>query len=195
MSFYTTSTQIRKVVFQSEESAKDCNVEQRGGESSQQLAEWDDPMAVEMEQLLIPLIKEASRTAMKKIVECGFTEEQAEWAVLNSGSYQGYFDIISNIFTGAWVVLTCSNKDGLDLSIPLFDGIESLAAYILLEMVCVLKEVKPFLSVAEAMWLLLICDLNMLEAVEHGTVNTNPVLCSCCTSKHSECKNDTPIGM
>nr|GMD68378.1 putative E3 ubiquitin-protein ligase RF298 isoform X1 [Ipomoea batatas] len=152
---------------------------------------WEDP---HIEKLLIPNIKKATLTAMKKIVECGFTEEQAEWAVLNSGSYQGYFDIISNIFSGAWIVLTCCNKDGLDFSIPLFDGIESLASYILLEMVCVLKEVKPFLSVAEAMWLLLICDLNMLEAVEHGTVNTNPVLCSCCTSKHSECKNDTPIA-
>nr|GMD72979.1 putative E3 ubiquitin-protein ligase RF298 [Ipomoea batatas] len=165
-----------------------------GPEETTPLSEWEDPMALELEKLLIPNIKNATLTAMKKIVECGFTEEQAEWAVLNSGSYQGYFDIISNIFTGAWVVLTCSNKDGLDFSIPLFDGIESLSAYILLEMVCVLKELKPFLSVAEAMWLLLICDLNMLEAVEHGTVNTNPVLCSCCTSKHSECKNDTPIG-
>nr|GMD70702.1 putative E3 ubiquitin-protein ligase RF298 [Ipomoea batatas] len=165
-----------------------------GPEETTPLSEWEDPMAVELEKLLIPNIKKATLTAMKKIVECGFTEEQAEWAVLNSGSYQGYFDIISNIFSGAWIVLTCSNKDGLDFSIPLFDGIESLASYILLEMVCVLKEVKPFLSVAEAMWLLLICDLNMLEAVEHGTVNTNPVLCSCCTSKHSECKNDTPIG-
>nr|GLL41962.1 putative E3 ubiquitin-protein ligase RF298 [Ipomoea trifida] len=83
------------------------------------LSEWEDPMAVELEKLLIPNIKKATLTAMKKIVECGFTEEQAEWAVLNSGSYQGYFDIISNIFTGAWVVLTCSNKDGLDFSIPL----------------------------------------------------------------------------
>nr|GMD60975.1 putative E3 ubiquitin-protein ligase RF298 isoform X1 [Ipomoea batatas] len=165
-----------------------------GPEETTPLSEWEDPMAVELEKLLIPNIKKATLTAMKKIVECGFTEEQAEWAVLNSGSYQGYFDIISNIFTGAWVVLTCSNKDGLDFSIPLFDGIESLASYILLEMVCVLKELKPFLSVAEAMWLLLICDLNVLEAVEHGTVNTNPVLCSCCTSKHSECKNETPIG-
>nr|GLL42291.1 putative E3 ubiquitin-protein ligase RF298 [Ipomoea trifida] len=165
-----------------------------GPEETTPLSEWEDPMALELEKLLIPNIKNATLTAMKKIVECGFTEEQAEWAVLNSGSYQGYFDIISNIFTGAWVVLTCSNKDGLDFSIPLFDGIESLAAYILLEMVCVLKEVKPFLSVAEAMWLLLICDLNVFEAVEHGTVKTNPVLFSCGTSKHSQCENDTPRG-
>nr|GMD66468.1 putative E3 ubiquitin-protein ligase RF298 [Ipomoea batatas] len=53
------------------------------------------------------------------------------------------------------------SKDYLDFSIPLFDGIESLAAYILLEM-----------------------------AVEHGTVNTNPVLCS----EHSQCENKTPRG-
>nr|GLL42624.1 putative E3 ubiquitin-protein ligase RF298 [Ipomoea trifida] len=190
----SSSTELRSCDELNERS--DESDAKEGPEETTPLSEWEDPMAVELEKLLIPNIKKATLTAMNKIVECGFTEEQAEWAVLNSGSYQGYFDIISNIFTGAWVVLNCSNKDGLgiDFSIPLFDGIESLSAYILLEMVCVLKEVKPFLSVAEAMWLLLICDLNMLEAVEHGTVNTNPVLCSCCTSKHSECKNDTPIG-
>nr|GMC46673.1 putative E3 ubiquitin-protein ligase RF298 [Ipomoea batatas] len=109
------------VVFLSEESAKDipasssaelnelqslnhrseeCNVEQRGGESSQQLVEWDDPMAVEMEQLLIPLIKEASRTAIKKITECGCSEEEAEWAVLTSGVYHGYMDLTNNIVNG-----------------------------------------------------------------------------------------------
>nr|GMD60312.1 putative E3 ubiquitin-protein ligase RF298 [Ipomoea batatas] len=73
--------------------------------------------------------------------------------------------------------IASSNKDGIDFSIPLFDRIESLAAYILLEMVCVLKEVKPFFSVAEAMRPLLICDLNMLEAVEHGiNVDLQPQL-------------------
>nr|GMC49151.1 putative E3 ubiquitin-protein ligase RF298 [Ipomoea batatas] len=40
------------------------------------------------------------------------------------------------------------------------------------------------------MWLLLICDLNMFEAVQHGTVNTNPVL----FSEHSQCVNKTPRG-
>nr|GLL41915.1 putative E3 ubiquitin-protein ligase RF298 [Ipomoea trifida] len=125
---------------------KDCNVEQRGGESSQQLAEWDDPMAVEMEQLLIPLIKEASRTAIKRITECGCSEEEAEWAVLTSGVYQGYMDLTNNIVNGAFALLEYTN--GFDTSIrPLFDDLESLAGYILLEMVSVMKETKPFLSV------------------------------------------------
>nr|GMD68358.1 putative E3 ubiquitin-protein ligase RF298 [Ipomoea batatas] len=127
-------------------SAKDCNVEQRGGESSQQLAEWDDPMAVEMEQLLIPLIKEASRTAIKRITECGCSEEEAEWAVLTSGVYQGSMDLTNNIVNGAFALLEYTN--GFDTSIrPLFDDLESLAGYILLEMVSVMKETKPFLSV------------------------------------------------
>nr|GLL42289.1 uncharacterized protein LOC109158736 [Ipomoea trifida] len=56
-----------------------------GPEETTPLSEWEDPMAVELEKLLIPNIKKATLTAMKKIVECGFTEEQAEWAVLNSG--------------------------------------------------------------------------------------------------------------
>ncbi|XP_019162168.1 PREDICTED: putative E3 ubiquitin-protein ligase RF298 [Ipomoea nil] len=156
------------------------------------LYEWEDPMAVELEKLLIPSIKKAILIVIKKIVECGFSEEVAEWGVFNSGAYQGYLDIISNMFNSAWAFLACCKKEDFDSAIPLFDGIESLSGYILLEMVCVLKEVKPFLSVADAMWLLLICDLNLLKAVEHGTVNPNPVLCSCCTSKASQCKNETP---
>nr|GMD63518.1 putative E3 ubiquitin-protein ligase RF298 isoform X2 [Ipomoea batatas] len=180
----------RKVVFPSEESAKDipasssaelnelqssaeCNVEERRGESSQQLVEWDDPMAVEMEQLLIPLIKEASRTAIKKITECGCSEEEAEWAVLTSGVYQGYMDLTNNIVNGAFALLEYTN--GFDTSIrPLFDDLESLAGYILLEMVSVMKETKPFLSVGEAMWLLLLFELNILHAVVAATPNLNP---------------------
>nr|GLL41963.1 putative E3 ubiquitin-protein ligase RF298 [Ipomoea trifida] len=180
----------RKVVFPSEESAKDipasssaelnelqssaeCNVEERRGESSQQLVEWDDPMAVEMEQLLIPLIKEASRTAIKKITECGCSEEEAEWAVLTSGVYQGYMDLTNNIVNGAFALLEYTN--GFDTSIrPLFDDLESLAGYILLEMVSVMKETKPFLSVGEAMWLLLLFELNILHAVVAATPNPNP---------------------
>nr|GMD79675.1 putative E3 ubiquitin-protein ligase RF298 [Ipomoea batatas] len=154
-------------------SAKDCNVEQRGGESSQQLAEWDDPMAVEMEQLLIPLIKEASRTAIKRITECGCSEEEAEWAVLTSGVYQGSMDLTNNIVNGAFALLEYTN--GFDTSIrPLFDDLESLAGYILLEMVSVMKETKPFLSVGEAMRLLLLFELNILHAVVAATPNPNP---------------------
>nr|GMD66803.1 putative E3 ubiquitin-protein ligase RF298 [Ipomoea batatas] len=91
-------------------------------------------MAVELEKLLIPLIKEASRTAIKKITECGCSEEEAEWAVLTSGIYQGYMDLINNIINGAFALLDTSIRS-------LFDDLESLAGYILLEM-----GVKPFLS-------------------------------------------------
>nr|GMC77860.1 putative E3 ubiquitin-protein ligase RF298 [Ipomoea batatas] len=77
-----------------------------GPEETTPLSEWEDPMAVELEKLLIPNIKNATLSAMNKIVdECGFSEEHAEWAVLNSCKYQGYLDIISNIYIGAWAVL------------------------------------------------------------------------------------------
>nr|GMD60978.1 putative E3 ubiquitin-protein ligase RF298 isoform X1 [Ipomoea batatas] len=98
---------------------------------------WDDPMAVELEKLLIPLIKQASRTAIKKITECGCSEEEAEWVVLTSGIYQGYMDLTNNIINGAFALLDTSIRS-------LFDDLESLAGYILLEM-----GVKPFLSVGE----------------------------------------------
>nr|GMD60979.1 putative E3 ubiquitin-protein ligase RF298 isoform X1 [Ipomoea batatas]GMD72981.1 putative E3 ubiquitin-protein ligase RF298 isoform X1 [Ipomoea batatas] len=133
-----------------------------------QLVVWDDPMAVELEKLLIPLIKEASRTAIKKITECGCSEEEAEWAVLTSGIYQGYMDLINNIINGAFALLDTSIRS-------LFDDLESLAGYILLEM-----GVKPFLSSVgeDSMWLLLICDLNIYQAVADTQILMNQEISS-----------------
>ncbi|XP_019161963.1 PREDICTED: putative E3 ubiquitin-protein ligase RF4 [Ipomoea nil] len=96
-----------------------------------QLVVWDDPMAIELEKLLIPHIK-----------------------VLDFGTF----------------------------SCPLFEVLKSCAGYILLEMVFVLKDMKPFLSVGEAMWLLLICDLNILQAVANAT----PILISQEISKSNQ---------
>jgi flagellin-like hook-associated protein FlgL len=45
-----------------------------------------------------------------------------------------------------------------------FDNLQLLVEYTMLEMISVLREVRPSLSVAEAMWWLLICDLNILLA-------------------------------
>lgn len=169
-----------------------------GTEESSQMAEWDDPIALELEKLLIPHIKDACQTAMKKIVQCGYSEEQAEWAVLTSGIYQGYNDIVLNIVNGALSLLR-SQKDIDTSKRLLFDGLERLAGYILLEMVSVMKELKPFLTVAEAMWRLLICELNMVRAMEDGSLNQNsslenPLNCSCCAMNYSQFRNEVAKG-
>lgn len=47
-----------------------------------------------------------------------------------------------------------------------FKDLDSLVEYMMFEMVTMLREVKPSLSVHEAMWTLLICNLNVRNASE-----------------------------
>ncbi|XP_031100698.1 putative E3 ubiquitin-protein ligase RF298 [Ipomoea triloba] len=135
--------------------------EKREIESSQQ-ADWDDPVACELEKLLISNLHAAFRSAIKKIVECGYSQELAELVVLRSGLYHGVKDVVSNVVDGALALLTKERYLGTRYQV--FEEFDSLIEYAILEMICVLREVKPFLTVAEAMWYLLICDLNLLHA-------------------------------
>ncbi|CAH9115177.1 unnamed protein product [Cuscuta epithymum] len=127
-----------------------------------QEADWDDPIACEIEKLLTHNLHATFQTAVKKIVECGYTQELAESVVLRSGLYHGIKDAVSNVVDGALDLLT--KEKNLGTRYQLFEEFDSLVDYAILEMVCVLREIKPFLTVAEAMWVLLICDLNLLHA-------------------------------
>lgn len=129
---------------------------------SLQQADWDDPIACELEKLLISNLHATFRSAIKKIVECGYSQELAELVVLRSGFYHGVKDAVSNVVDGALALLTKERYLGTRYQV--FEEFDSLVEYAILEMICVLREVKPFLTVAEAMWYLLICDLNLLHA-------------------------------
>ncbi|RAL43528.1 hypothetical protein DM860_012669 [Cuscuta australis] len=132
-----------------------------GAETSQE-ADWDDPIACELEKLLTHNLHATFQTAVKKIVECGYSQEIAESVVLRSGLYHGIKDAVSNVVDGALDLLT--KEKNLGTRYQLFEEFDSLVEYAILEMICVLREIKPFLTVAEAMWALLICDLNLLHA-------------------------------
>ncbi|MED6133377.1 hypothetical protein PIB30_027802 [Stylosanthes scabra] len=45
-----------------------------------------------------------------------------------------------------------------------FEDLVQLEKYILAELICVLREVRPFFSTGDAMWCLLICDMNVSHA-------------------------------
>lgn len=123
-------------------------------------AEWDDPIIPELEVLLANSLTANYRNAIKKIAECGYSEEVAEWVVLRSGPYFGSKDIVSNIVDGALDYLK-TEKEFDTSRRHMFEDLENLVEYTMLEMTCVLREVKPSLSVADAMWCLLIFDLNL----------------------------------
>ncbi|KAL0391062.1 UNVERIFIED_CONTAM: putative E3 ubiquitin-protein ligase [Sesamum calycinum] len=132
-------------------------------------AEWDDPICCQLEELLTNNLFATFCSAVKKIVESGYTEEVAEWAVLNSSLFHGSKDAVSNVVDSALALLK-KEKELNTPKHPVFEGLQCLVDYTLLEMIHVLREVRPTLTVAEAMWCLLITDLNLVNAcvVEGG---------------------------
>ncbi|KAL0437536.1 UNVERIFIED_CONTAM: putative E3 ubiquitin-protein ligase [Sesamum radiatum] len=132
-------------------------------------ADWDDPICCQLEELLTNNLFATFCSAVKKIVELGYTEEVAEWAVLNSSLFHGSKDAVSNVVDSALALLK-KEKVLNTPKHPVFEGLQCLVDYTLLEMIHVLREVRPTLTVAEAMWCLLITDLNLVNAcvVEGG---------------------------
>ncbi|CAN4101941.1 unnamed protein product [Withania somnifera] len=136
---------------------------EKQGVETLQHADWDDTIACQLMELLFHNLSATFQSAIKRIIECGYSAEIAEWVILRSGLYHGSKDAVSTIVDGALALLSRENE--LDTSTSLiFEDLNSLVEYKMLEMICVLREVKPDFTVAEAMWCLLICDLNLLHA-------------------------------
>lgn len=140
----------------------DEDIEEREG-GNYLLADWDDPIACQLEELLMSNLFTTFCTAVKKIIERGYTEEVATWAVLNSNMFHGSKDAVSNVVDGALSLLK-REKEFHTPKYSVFEKLQSLVDYTLLEMVHVLREVRPSLTIAEAMWCLLMSDLNLLNS-------------------------------
>ncbi|KAH9605671.1 hypothetical protein KSS87_021522 [Heliosperma pusillum] len=126
-------------------------------------ADWSDLTESQLEELVLSNLDALFQSAITKIVTLGYTEEVATKAVLRSGLCYGSKDTVSNIVDNALVVL----KSGQDIDSstePCFRDLEQLERYVLAELVCVLREVRPFFSNGDAMWCLLICDMNVSHA-------------------------------
>ncbi|KAI3472684.1 hypothetical protein Pfo_030833 [Paulownia fortunei] len=119
----------------------EVTIEEQEVEEYQQ-ADWDDPIACQLEELLTNNLFATFCSAVKKIVECGYTEEAAEWAVLNSSLFHGSKDGVSNVVDGALAFLK-REKEFNSPKHPVFEGLQSLVDYTLLEMIHVLREEAP----------------------------------------------------
>ncbi|XP_015161583.1 putative E3 ubiquitin-protein ligase RF298 [Solanum tuberosum] len=125
--------------------------------------DWEDTITTQLLELLTQNISTIFQSAVKRIANCGYSEEITERVILRSGIYHGSKDVVSNVVDGALALL--SREKVFDISRPVvFVELPFLVYYTLLEMVCVLREVKPALPVVEAMWWLLILDLNLVHA-------------------------------
>ncbi|XP_050217999.1 putative E3 ubiquitin-protein ligase RF298 isoform X2 [Mercurialis annua] len=126
-------------------------------------ADWSDLTESQLEELVLSNLDAIFKSAIKKIVSCGYTKEVATKAVLRSGLCYGSKDTVTNIVDNTLAFL--KNGQEIDSSREhCFDNLQQLEKYILAELVCVLREVRPFFSTGDAMWCLLICDMNVSHA-------------------------------
>ncbi|CAN6677014.1 unnamed protein product [Malus baccata var. baccata] len=126
-------------------------------------ADWSDLTETQLEELVLSNLDMIFNSAIKKIVACGYAEEVATKAVLRSGLCYGCKDTVSNIVDNTLAYLTSGQE--IDPSREhCFEDLQQLEKYILAELVCVLREVRPFFSTGDAMWCLLICDMNVSHA-------------------------------
>ncbi|XP_010242548.1 PREDICTED: putative E3 ubiquitin-protein ligase RF298 [Nelumbo nucifera] len=126
-------------------------------------ADWSDLTESHLEELVLSNLDTIFKSAIKKIAACGYSEEVATKAVLRSGLCYGCKDTVSNIVDNTLAFLK-HGQEADSSKEHFFEDLQQLEKYILAEMVCVLREVRPFFSVGDAMWCLLICDMNVSHA-------------------------------
>ncbi|XP_047948618.1 putative E3 ubiquitin-protein ligase RF298 isoform X1 [Salvia hispanica] len=133
---------------------------------------WDNPVACHIEELLTKSLSSTLCSATKKIVESGYTRGVAETAILYTSLFNGSKDTAFNVVDGAFTILKREKVMSFALKFTVFERLQSLVDYTLLEMICVLRVVRPSLSVSEAMWRLLISNLSLVHAcvADGGTV-------------------------
>ncbi|KAM0015362.1 putative transcription factor C2H2 family [Helianthus debilis subsp. tardiflorus] len=124
---------------------------------------WDNTTVADLAKLFSDTLHACFRNAIKKISQNGYSKDTAEETVLKCGPfYGGINDMVSSIAGRALDYLQITNCH----TWYRFDDINRLVEYMMLEMVTMLTYIKPSLSVHEAMWTLLICDLNVHVASE-----------------------------
>ncbi|MCD7457994.1 hypothetical protein HAX54_036845 [Datura stramonium] len=126
-------------------------------------ADWSDLTESQLEELVLSNLDTIFRSAIKRIMAFGYSEQIATKAVLRSGICYGCKDIVSNIVENTLAFL----RSGQDIDSSrehYFEDLLQMEKYVLAELVCVLREVRPFFSTGDAMWCLLICDMNVSHA-------------------------------
>ncbi|KAM0950675.1 putative transcription factor C2H2 family [Dioscorea sansibarensis] len=127
-------------------------------------ADWGNITEAQLEEMLLNNLDLIFRTAIKRIASYGYSEEVASNAVLVSGICYGSKDFACNIVDKALEYLKSGHEVESSLRETFNEDIHKLENTVLADMVGVLKEVQPFLSVGDAMWCLLICDMDVATA-------------------------------
>ncbi|KAL0548309.1 hypothetical protein IC582_012757 [Cucumis melo] len=139
-------------------------------------ADWSDLTEAQLEELVLINLDTIFKGAIKKIVASGYTEEVAIKAVSRSGICFGGKDTVSNVVDNTLAFLRSGQE--IDHSREhYFEDLQQLEKYILAELVCVLREIRPFFSTGDAMWCLLISDMNVSLACAMDSDPCNALVC------------------
>eukprot|EP00250_Pteridium_aquilinum_P020450 c24816_g2_i2 orf=2-1300(-) len=122
--------------------------------------DWDNKSESQLEEILVNILDVLYKDAVGKIVSLGFSEKDALDAVLKNGRWNGKDALTSVVESSlAWLRSGEARQGALD-----FTNLKDMERHVLAEMICLLRKVRPFLSKGDAMWCLLVCDMNLLLA-------------------------------
>ncbi|CAI9118654.1 OLC1v1020250C1 [Oldenlandia corymbosa var. corymbosa] len=125
-----------------------------------QNADWNDPNESELEKLVYSNLDSNLRNAMRRIVAYGYNEEVVFTALSKAGQCHGMKDSVSNLVDSTLAFIR-GDQEIRALRDINFEDILELERYMVAESVCVVKQMKPSASTGEAMWFLLVCDMNI----------------------------------
>lgn len=161
-----------------------------------EVVDWNDPIARQLEELLLSNLQAIFRSALKQVVELGFDEKLVEKSLSRKALYVEEGDPVSNIVRQTVNVL--KGKDDI-ITDFVFENFQHLLHYTMVEMVSVVREVRPSLTVGEAMWVLLICDLNLplacaVEDRLNVACNGERTVSSSCPQSKSEVRSSDIVS-
>lgn len=141
--------------------------------------DWDKSSESQLEDILISMLDALYKDAVAEIVSLGHSQQDALNAVLKNGRWNGK-DALGSVVESSmtWLQSGKATQGILD-----FTNLKDMERHILAEMVCLLRKVRPFLSKGDAMWCLLVCDMNLLLACameDDVATKESPVVTSLC---------------
>ncbi|XP_024026478.1 MND1-interacting protein 1 [Morus notabilis] len=121
----------------------------------------------QLEEILLKNLEFLYNEAISRLVALGYNEDVALKAILRNGHCYGGMDVLTNILHNSLAYLNSScgsSNENSEESELVFADLRQLEEYSLAGMVCLLQQVRPYLSKGDAMWCLLMSDLHVGRA-------------------------------
>ena len=134
---------------------------EKDSEEQPEEVDWGYCIEDQLEDLLLKNLEYVYKEAICKITTLGYTIEESLKGMLQNGHCYGSSDVLSNIVNNSLAYLNSGCSDCFDDSDIAFRELKQLEQYVLTGLVCLLRQVRPQLSKGDAMWCLLMSDLNV----------------------------------